>query len=622
MYSILLTQVRRYEEAEQYIERAIQENATSDASFYNYGVILNALKRPGEAIEQFNRALAINGSVPETLNARGESHLELKHLDAAIADFDSALAKNPKLTDALVNKARALAELEKFDIGLSVIDQALALGPSNALAWLARGRVLNGLKRYEEALDAFARALAIQPDLAEAWLGRGSSFALLKRHQDAITVFERLIVIKPEDADAWHGYADALAELGKSDAAMSAYQKAIALNPDHAAAYGGMGTLLMELGRIDEATQLFRTAIALDPKAGAFYESLVSTRKFTADDVAAMEALAAAEAIKQPARKRSNLDFALGSAYADTGNHRGAFQHLLAANAVERSTINYNEAETFAQFDKIEKVFTPELVAAKSGPSVASPRPIFIVGMPRSGSTLVEQILASHPAVEGAGEVPAFFDAMADATGRVENPQVSQAVYPDLVPALDEATIKSIGEIYLTRIDALAPSGKERITDKMLGNFMAAGMIHLIFPNAVILHTVRNPVDTCVSCFSLKFKESHYYTYDLAELGRYYKRYQHLMAHWHSVLPPGRILDVQYEEVVADLEGQARRIIAHCGLPWDDRCLAFHKNDRAVRTASLTQVRQPIYKTSVERWRSYEEFLGPLLNELGIEPTA
>jgi hypothetical protein len=201
----------------------------------------------------------------------------------------------------------------------------------------------------------------------------------------------------------------------------------------------------------------------------------------------------------------------------------------------------------------------------------------------------------------------------------VQNPQVSKTLYPDFVPFLDASTIKATGQNYLARLAALAPSGKDRITDKQLGNFLQAGLIHLVFPNAVILHTVRNPIDTCVSCFSIMFKDKLHYTYDLAELGRYHVRYQRLMAHWHRILPPGRILDVTYEDVVADLEGQARRILSHCGLPWDDRCLAFHKTERQVRTASVTQVRQPIYKSSVSRWRAYEEFLGPLLKELGVD---
>jgi tetratricopeptide (TPR) repeat protein len=620
LYSILLTQTGRFEEAEQYVKRAIQENATSDASFYNYGVILKALKRSEEAVEQFNRALAINGSVPETLNVRGEVYLNLKRVDDALADFDKALAINPKFVGALINRARALAELEQFDAGLGIVEQVLTLQPGNALAWFVRGQIFTSMERHDEALDAFSRALAIQPGLAEARLGLGRAYIWLKRHEDALATFENLIVIKADDPDVWHGYGDALVELGQDDEAMAAYQKAVTLKPDHAFVHGSIAGLLMALGRIDEASQTYRKAITLDPQTSAFYYGgLVSTKKINAGDVAAMEAQAADDSFSRSKRKRMLIEFALGNAYADSRDHRRAFQYLLAANAAKRSMIDYRETEIFANFDMIEKVFTTELISTRSSLGVASRQPIFIIGMPRSGSTLIEQILASHPAVDGAGEVPAFTEATVETTGRVQNPQVSKTPYPDFVPLLDGPMIKSIGENYLARLAALAPSGKDRITDKLLGNFLQAGLIHLVFPNAVILHTVRNPVDTCVSCFSIMFRDKVNYTYDLAELGRYYVRYQRLMAHWHRILPPGRILDVTYEDVVADLEGQARRILSHCGLPWDDRCLAFHKTERQVRTASVTQVRQPIYKSSVSRWRAYEEFLGPLLKELGVD---
>lgn len=620
--SVLLTQLGRFEEAEQYIKRAIQENATSDASYYNYGVILRALKRPDEAIEQLNRALAINGSVPGTLNLRGECYLDLARADEALADFDKALAIDPTFVDALVNKARALADLERYETGLEITQQALSLQPVNALAWLARGQTLNGLERFEEALEAFGRALTIQPNLAEAWLGRGLSYANLERHQEALTAFEKLIVIKPDDADAWHGYGDALLELRKLDETEAAYHKALALKPDHALAHASMARLLMELGRIDEANQFFRKAIALSPRVSMFYAGLVSTKKVTADDLAVMESLAADESIKRSVRKRTQLDFALGGAYADTGDHRRAFQHFLAANAGERASIDYDETKALAHFDDIAKVFTPELIASKSGFGSNSNRPIFIIGMPRSGSTLVEQILASHPAIEGAGEVSAFVDALVEVVKGIQDPQVTQGPYPDFIPFLEQSSVKSIADRYLGQLAELASLDKERTTDKMLGNFLYAGLIHLAFPNAAILHTARNPVDTCVSIFSLRFKAVIKYAYDLAELGRYYTGYRRLMAHWHRVLPAGRILDVQYEDTVADLEGQARRILSYCGLPWDDRCLSFHKTERPVRTASVAQVRQPIYKSSVSRWRSYEEFLGPLLKELGPESQA
>ena len=311
------------------------------------------------------------------------------------------------------------------------------------------------------------------------------------------------------------------------------------------------------------------------------------------------------------------LDFALGKAYADLKDYRRSFEHLLAGNAAKRATVSYDETSALAFFDRIETVFTRELIAAKSSGGDASPMPIFVIGMARSGTTLVEQILASHPMVHGAGELQTFSDVVLTVCG----PDGTVIPFPEFVPALDAAVLSQMGARYVAAVGELAPKGEAakggRVTNKMPSNYYFAGLIHLALPNAKIIHVIRDPVDTCVSCFSKLFSRAQQHSYDLGELGRYYKRYAQLMRHWHHVLPSGRILDVRYEDVVADLEGQARRVIAHCELPWDDRCLAFHKMDRPVQTASATQVRQPIYKTAIGRWHVYEEFLGPLLTELG-----
>jgi hypothetical protein len=231
--------------------------------------------------------------------------------------------------------------------------------------------------------------------------------------------------------------------------------------------------------------------------------------------------------------------------------------------------------------------------------------------MPRSGTTLIEQILASHPKIFGAGELQSFSRALSI----LEAPDGAPPSFPEFVPGLPAESLRQVGAHYLNDVRALAPPA-ERITDKMPGNFPLLGLINLALPNARIIHMRRDPIDTCVSCFSMLFANGHPYSYDLAELGRYYRAYETLMSHWREVLPTGVMLEVRYEDVVADVEHQARQVVAHCGLPWDDRCLAFHETQRAVQTASAVQVRQPIYRTSVGRWRPYAELLRPLLREL------
>jgi hypothetical protein len=234
--------------------------------------------------------------------------------------------------------------------------------------------------------------------------------------------------------------------------------------------------------------------------------------------------------------------------------------------------------------------------------------------MPRSGTTLVEQILASHPKVFGAGELPDIAKAVARLSGTDGAPQG----FPEVVSSMTGEQLRQLGASYVSAIQALAPKA-ERITDKMPNNFRLAALIHLALPNARIIHTRRHPVDTCLSCFSLLFAGDHPYSYDLAELGRYYRAYEALMEHWRDILPEGVMLEVQYEDITADLDAQARQIVAHCGLEWDDACLAFYKTQRPVRTASAAQVRQPIYRTSVGRWRPYKDLLGPLIEALGVD---
>jgi hypothetical protein len=305
-----------------------------------------------------------------------------------------------------------------------------------------------------------------------------------------------------------------------------------------------------------------------------------------------------------PPPQRIYLHFALGKAYDDLGDAEAAFTHLNAGNTLKRRTNGYDESKALALFERIGRTFDPAFLAdARVG--IADAAPIFVIGMPRSGTTLVEQIISSHPDVGAAGEISVMND-IARALGR----------FPEIVRTLGGDDLSRVGEEYVRRLHAYAPDAA-RVTDKTPSNMFFVGFIHLVLPNAKIVHVRRDPVDTCLSCYSQLFTREQGYAFDLGELGRYYRAYHHLMQHWRDVLPKERMLDVRYEDVVADTEGEARRLLAYCGLEWDERVLLFHQNQRAVGTASASQVRQPIYKTSVARWRRYETHLRPLLDALG-----
>ena len=524
-------------------------------------------------------APTVDSSINDLL-AAGMRHQQAGRLDEADTCYQRVLALQPTQSDALHLRGLLALQVGRYDLAVDLIRQALQQIPRNPLYLCNLGVALANQGKFEEAIVAYRRAIGLKPDYAEAHSNLGV----------------------------------ALTKQGKLEEAMAAYRWAIGLRPDYAEAYNSMGFTLKELGQFDEARQCHLKAIELDPNMTIAYLNLADSHKFVRGDpyLVMMEALAAKrEGLSNS--DRFQLDFALGKAYADLEDHARSFWHLLSGNAGKRATMSYDEQFVLTLFDRIEAVFMPELIAAKSGCGDLSPMPIFVLGMPRSGTTLIEQIIASHPMVHGAGELPILSEVVLSVRG----PDGKAISYPEFVPALDDSALKQIGARYIAAVRELAPES-ERVTDKLPSNYLFAGLIHLALPNAKIVHTIRDPVDTCISCFSKLFDAGQNHTYDLGELGRYYRRYERLMAHWRRALPVGRILDVRYEDVVADLEGQARRIMAYCSLPWDDRCLSFHSTDRPIRTLSATQVRKPIYNSAIGRWRAYEAHLGPLLSALGI----
>jgi tetratricopeptide (TPR) repeat protein len=400
-------------------------------------------------------------------------------------------------------------------------------------------------------------------------------------------------------------------EQQKPEEALILFRRAITLKPDFADAHNNIGNLQKELGEIAAARTAYERAIALDPNEVAYYVNFVDAKKFVASDahLSSMEAIAATRTLSETARYR--LNFSLAKAYDDLGRFDEAFACMREANAIKRKRIAYDEGQTCGLFDRIRSAFDRPMIAAKSGRGCQSPLPVFVMGMPRSGTTLIEQILASHPAVHGAGEL-SDFDQLAHEIRRDDGGTFR---HPEDTGLMATHQLQALGDAYVARLRRRAPAAK-RVTDKMPANFLYAGLIHLALPEARIIHVVRDPRDTCLSCYSKLFTAEQNFAYDLGELGRYYGKYAELMAHWRDVLPEGRILEVRYEDVIADLEVSARRIIEHCGLDWHPDCMAFHETRRPVRTASASQVRRPIYRTSEGRWRAYQDHLGPLLTAL------
>jgi tetratricopeptide (TPR) repeat protein len=466
--------------------------------------------------------------------------------------------------------------------------------------------------QYAQAVARYTQMLSLKADEPEIYNNLGHALAALGKTEAAILAFECVIALNPGNPEALCNWGLALVELGRFDEAEGKYRRAIATSPGFAGAYNNLGLLLKARGRLAEASTAIEAAISLAPRNIAYYDNLAAVRPFVAGEpiLTALEALTGDRATL-PAADQVHLHFALGKIYEKIDQPERAFQHLQSGNALRRRQIAYDEAETLGQMDRLCQLMSRGFIKAHQGGGEPSPTPVFIIGMMRSGTTLIEQILASHPQVFGAGELNLFDQA----AGAIRAALPGRPSFPDMVQSMSGDHFRALGALYVEKLTCLAPAAT-RITDKMTVNFLFAGLIHLALPNATIIHAVRDPADTCVSCFATHFTAVHAHTHDLAELGRYYRHYRALMAHWHAVLPPGRIMDVPYEDLVADVEGVARRIVAHCRLPWDARCLDFHRTERAVRTASATQVRKPIYANSVGRWRKYQAFLGPLLTEL------
>jgi len=488
---------------------------------------------------------------------------------------------------------------------------------SDLAAIWARALANHQVGNFGDAISCYDRMLGLKASFPEVHNNRGLALAEVGSYEQAEASYRRALAIKADNPETLCNLGLALAELGRFDEAEAAFRRAIGISPEFAGAYNNLGLILKERGHLAEAARAIEEAIRLSPKDASYYDNLAAIRPLGAHDphVVALKAITA-DGAQLSAANRMHQHFALAKASEHAGDWDDAFRHLLVANALKRAMITYDEASTLAKMERTRAVFTRQFISERQGSGASSKGPIFIIGMPRSGTTLVEQILASHPAIFAGGELSLFEQAVNALPGaQLPGFAPQSPAFPEFAADLTAQRLRSLGELYLEKLLPRAPIAA-RVTDKMPANFLYAGLIHLSLPDATIIHVVRDPIDTCVSCFSVHFTRGQAHTYDLAELGRFYRRYRMLMTHWRRVLPPGRIIEVRYEDLVGDLEAAARRLIARCGLPWDPSCLDFCNNKRPVRTASAVQVRLPVYRSSVGRGRRYEKFLGPLLAEL------
>ena len=507
-----------------------------------------------------------------------------------------------------------ILQMQRKD-ALPAFRKVAELMPADAEAHYNLGVVLKGAGRLDEAVASYRKAVKLKPDYAEAHNNLGNALKELGQLDAAADSYRRAIKIKANFAEAHNSLGLVLHEQGQLDDALASYRRTLEIDPKCIGAILNISHICMINGEMKEAEEGIKNALGIDPSNLEAHFLLTSVRKTEVGDENLTALVAAEEAVRNNQVPLSNqnavhLHFALGKCFDDIGDYDRAFPHFIEGNKLKRATFEYDAGKMMQRFSDTMRVFNQGTMERLRGGGDSSRLPIFVLGFPRSGTTLTEQIIASHPDVHGAGELP---DLMAIAVRSIAG---TRSAFPYNILELDQVGLATWGADYIAGLQSRAHEAK-RITDKMPANYFAIGLIHLMLPNAKIIHVNRNPVDTCLSCYMQLFSHGNEHTYDLSELGQYYVNYVQLMEHWRSVLPAGAFLDVRYEDIVADQEHQARRLIDFCGLAWSDACIDFSKHKRSVRTASMTQVRQPIYKSSVERWLPYEKFLGPLLDSLG-----
>ncbi len=606
------------DEAQAALAKAIELDPQSAEAYSNLGIVHFDLKEFEEAATCYEKAIALQPNFPEAHNNLGNAFRALDRRTEAVACYQRAVTQRDGYAEAYNNMAAALRDAQDFESAEHAYRKAIQQKPGYIDAYNNLAIMLSSLDRTEDALRYLAEALKLDEKHVASLLNVAR--VQLKRGAYAIAEQAASIArdIDAENAEPHVVLADIQHELDQPEAALRHIERAVELEPEAADVRSFYGVLLKSVGRIDEARAEVRKAIDLNPKLYSAYSNLNDLETFGADHdlLTKMDAIFA-DAEDPESERYVPLHFAFAKALEDAGDYVRALKHYQIGTRLRRRQLKYDEAETLGFFDQIKAAFPREIFENRPFEGNPSNAPVFIVGMPRSGSTLVEQILSSHPQVFGAGEIKVLNRSL----GVLRDRFPSIPKFPAMVAALEPDHFRQIADTYLTEVQSKA-DGAARITDKLLTNFFFAGLITLLFPNAKIIHTRRNPVDTCLSAYTKLFKDDMPHSYDFGELGRYYRKYEELMAHWEQVLPAGVMMTIDYEAVTEDLEGNARALVDHVGLKWDKACLAFHKSTRAVKTASVVQVRKPVYKTSVERFRRYGEGLAPLLEALDYPRSA
>jgi tetratricopeptide (TPR) repeat protein len=612
----------------------------------NLGEILRQNGEADKAAAALNTALKLDPNNAQALNNLGILHYEKREFAAAVDFYKRALEIRPDMAEALNNLGNALRMTGDIDGAINAYQDALMHREYYPEAYNNLGSLLQQGRKLEEAEHALRKAIAQKPGYIEAHNNLANLYVAQKKDVEALRILGDALKIdpnhpqtllitariqlrrgnhpaaeqatraviqnQPANAEALVILGQVLHETDRYDEAIDVLAQAVEASPENAEALNFYGVALKSVGRLDDARDHIIKALKLNDGMFGAYANLNDLVDFSQG--IGEELFDRMDAIFQSAGNREAdaflpLHFAYAKALDDRGEHERALEHYIVGGRMKRAQLEYDEKETFGFFDAIREAFPKEMFEKREYQGLSDERPVFIIGMPRSGSTLIEQILSSHPDVYGAGEVKYLNRAIGQLRDRIP----SLPKFPQMMAKITPAQLDLIATKYLDALTAGAGKSK-RVTDKLLTNYFFVGLIHLLYPKAKFVNTLRDPVDTCLSGFTKLFKDDMPHSYDLEELGRYYCKYRDLMDHWQHVLPEGVLTTVQYENVVADTEKEAKALIEFIGLDWSSKCLEFHKSDRPVKTASVAQVRKPIYKTAVKRWEKYGDGLQPLID--------
>ncbi len=585
---------------------ALLQNQQHPGAILILGWIAHQQRELDVAVKRYQQYLGLRPKDAEAHYTLGLVFKELGRTELAIEHFNQSISI--VADNAAVHKqlGDAYSKLQRLEEAIKPYETALALQADDVVTRINLGNVFHGLHRYTQSIQLYQQALTMQPDNVQVHRHLGASYQRMGQTQEAMKCFEQALSLRPDYVDARIKLAEVLRELGRAEEALVQVEQVTDLKPDETQAHVILALILRELGQAELAIERFERLLSTEPRCGHLYYQ-IAMLKPKQELIPILEKL-----ISDPSLPNGDAifcHFALGNIHRGSNSFDQAFSHFLEANTLYRKTFVYDAKEHALLIDRLIKVYSKRFFQRKHQFGSASQLPVFILGMPRSGTTLVEQIISSHPKVYGAGELQAISAIILTISQQLEHANL----YPECMTLFDKEMAEEYSARYLQEL-ALHSATAKHITDKFPGNYFKIGLIKTLFPDARIIHCQRNPLDSCISIFFHCIQDWKW-SFELTELGQYYLDYQRLMSHWQKLFP-GEIFTVQYEELVMDQERVSKQLIDYLGLEWDEKCLDFHNNERDVRTISNMQVRQPMYKNSMNRWKHYEKHLQPLIDVL------